>query len=47
MKTLKYTIGDDLLSIEDSDSAVNIRVRDRGLNILESLEGPKFNFEKI
>jgi hypothetical protein len=43
----KVTIGKDLLSIEESDSSLKLRVGNRGLNILESLEGPKFNFEKF
>jgi len=42
----KVTIGNDLLSVEEKDSSVNVRVGNRGLNILESLEGTKFNFEK-
>jgi hypothetical protein len=42
----KVTIGDDLLSIEGSDSSLNLRVGNRGLSLLESLEGPKVNFEK-
>ncbi|HUX55815.1 MAG TPA: hypothetical protein VMV77_02500 [Bacteroidales bacterium] len=42
----KISIGKDLLSFEEKDSVLNIRVGNRGLNILESLEGPKFNFEK-
>jgi hypothetical protein len=42
----KVLIGKDLISIEENDSSVNLRVGNRGLNILESLEGPKFNFEK-
>jgi Outer membrane protein beta-barrel domain len=42
----KVTIGKDLLSFEESDSAFKLRVGNRGLNILESLEGPKFNFER-
>jgi hypothetical protein len=42
----KVSIGKDLLSVEDRDSAFTVRVGNRGLNILESLEGPKFNFEK-
>ncbi len=42
----KVTIGVDLLSIEGSDSSLNLRVGNRGLNLLESLEGPKVNFEK-
>ena len=43
----KVVIGKDLLSVEDSKDAVKIRVGNRGLNILESLEGPKFAFEKF
>lgn len=43
----KVVIGDKLLSVEDSKDAVKIRVGNRGLNILESLEGPKFAFEKF
>jgi len=42
----KVTIGDDILSVEESDSALNLRIGNRGLNILESLEGTKFKFEK-
>jgi len=45
-QSTKVTIGNNLLSIEDSDSSVNIRIRDRGLNILESLEGKTFNIER-
>jgi hypothetical protein len=43
----KVVIGKDLFSVEDSKDAVKIRVGNRGLNILESLEGPKFAFEKF
>lgn len=43
----RIAIGKDLISYEDNDSAVNVRVGNRGLSILESLEGPKFNFEKF
>ena len=43
----KISIGKDLLSVEDSDSALKVRIGNRGLNILESLEGPKLNFEKF
>ncbi len=42
----KVIIGRDLLSVEENDSALKVRIGNRGLNILESLEGPKFNFEK-
>jgi len=44
-KKSKVTIGADLLSIEGSDSSLNLRVGNRGLSLLESLEGPKINFE--
>jgi hypothetical protein len=43
----KVSIGKDLIIVENSDSAIKVRVGNRGLNILESLEGPKFNFEKF
>jgi hypothetical protein len=43
----KVSIGNNLLSVEESDSALNVRVGNRGLNILESLEGPKLNFKKF
>ncbi len=40
-------IGEDLMIIEDSDSAVVIRIGNRGLSILESPEeGSKLRFEK-
>ncbi len=42
----KVSIGKNLLSIEEGDSSLNVRVGNRGLNILESLEGPKFNFKR-
>ncbi len=42
----KVTIGEDLLGVEKNDSIVNVTIGNRGLNILESPEGPKFRFEK-
>jgi hypothetical protein len=45
-ETTKISIGNDFISFEDSDSSVNIRIKDRGLNILESLEGRKYNIER-
>ena len=36
----------DLISIEKDDSAFNLKVGNRGLSILESLEGNKINFKK-
>ncbi|MBA4321349.1 MAG: hypothetical protein C0408_00880 [Odoribacter sp.] len=46
-ENIKVVIGENLFSIEDSKDAVMVRVGNRGLNILESLEGPKFSLEKI
>lgn len=43
---LRIIIGKDLFRFEGGDSLMNIRVFNRGLNILESLEGPRINFEK-
>jgi hypothetical protein len=40
------SIGKDLFSVEERDSSIKLRVGNRGINILESLEGPKFKFEK-
>lgn len=42
----KVSIGKNLIRIEEGDSTFNVRFGNRGLQILESLEGPKFNFEK-
>jgi len=42
----KVSIGKDLLTVEEGDSSLSIRVGNKGLNILESLEGPKLNFER-
>jgi hypothetical protein len=42
----KVVIGKNIISLEDSKDALKVRVKNRGLNILESLEGPKFHFEK-
>lgn len=42
----KVSIGKNLIRIEEGDSTVNVRVGNRGLQILESLEGSKFNVEK-
>jgi hypothetical protein len=43
----KVVIGKDLFSIEDSKEALKVRAGNRGLNILESLEGPKVSFERF
>jgi hypothetical protein len=45
-ETTQISVGKDLLKVEEGDSSVNVKVGNRGLNILESLEGPKFKFEK-
>ena len=42
----KVVIGRDAMSVEESDSAVNVKIGNRGLTILESLEGPKFSLRK-
>ncbi len=45
-ENMRIIIGKDLFRVDDHDSAVTIRVGNRGFNILESFEGPKINFEK-
>lgn len=40
------TIGNDAVKIEKDDSSLNMRVGNRGLDILESLEGHKYSFKK-
>jgi Outer membrane protein beta-barrel domain len=42
-ESAKVTYGKSPLSIEQKDSALNLRTGNRGLAILESLEGPSFN----
>jgi hypothetical protein len=44
--SVKVVIGKDLLSVEDSKDTVKVRVGNRGINVLESLEDPKYKFEK-
>jgi hypothetical protein len=39
------SVGDNLLNVQKTDSSVNVRVHNRGINILESLEGPGIRFE--
>lgn len=46
VENTKVIVGKDLIKIEEGDSSVNVRVGNRGLNILESLEGNKYRFEK-
>jgi hypothetical protein len=44
----KVVIGDNIISFENGNDAINIKVGNRGLNILESLEGSsKFDFVKL
>jgi hypothetical protein len=44
----KVVIGENLVTVEDTKDALKVRVGNRGLNILESLEGgPKFAWEKF
>lgn len=45
-ENLRVIIGKDIFRLEDKDSAMQIRVGNRGLNVLESLEGTKVKFEK-
>jgi hypothetical protein len=46
-RNTKVSIGKNLFSVEEGDSTLNIRLGNRELRILESLEGAKLNFEKI
>jgi hypothetical protein len=42
----RVIIGDNLLSVENNKDALKFRVGNRGLEILQTLEGRKLNFEK-
>jgi hypothetical protein len=42
----KLIIGDEAVIVEHNDSSLNLKADNRGLSILESLEGLKFNFKK-
>jgi hypothetical protein len=42
----KVVIGNDLISVEDGKDALRFKVGNRGLDILESLEGPKVKLER-
>jgi len=42
----KFLIGNDEVNIERNDSAFNLKTGNRGLSILESLEGPRLSFKK-
>jgi len=47
-ETTKVTIGKNLIKVEEGDSSVNIRIGNRGLTILETLEGKsKVSFERF
>jgi hypothetical protein len=46
-ESTKVVIGKDLIKVEEGKNEVRVKVGNRGLNILESLEGPKFAFEKF
>lgn len=40
----RVEIGNNLISVQDNENAFDIRIKDRGIRILESLEGPDFGF---
>jgi hypothetical protein len=42
----RVIIGDNLLSVENNKDALKFRIGNRGLEILQTLEGRKLNFEK-
>jgi hypothetical protein len=44
----KVEIGSNLISVDENDSSINLKVGNRGLSILESLEGsgPRIDFKK-
>jgi hypothetical protein len=42
----KFIIGNNEVNIEQNDSSFNLKTGNRGLSILESLEGPKLSFKK-
>jgi hypothetical protein len=44
-KSAKGTTGKDRISAEEKDSALNLKTGNRGLEILESLEGPSINIK--
>lgn len=43
---MSIIVGDDFFRIDENDSSLSVRMGTRGLNILESLEGTKVDFEK-
>ena len=45
-ESTKGTIGKDLGTVEENNSALNLKAGNRRLNILESLEGPSFDIKK-
>jgi hypothetical protein len=40
------TLGNDKVKFEEHDSSYNLKVGNRGIRLLESLEGPRIHFEK-
>ena len=42
----KFIIGNDDVNFEKNDSSFNLKTGNRGLSILESLEGPRLSFKK-
>lgn len=45
-ETARIILGNNLMRIDENDSSLTFRVGNRGLSILESLEGTKVDFEK-
>ena len=42
----RVSIGRDAVSVEENDSALNVKIGNRGITVLESLEGPRFSYKK-
>ncbi len=42
----KVSIGRDVVSVEENDSSLDVKIGNRGLSVLESLEGPRFRYRK-
>ncbi len=42
----KVVIGRDAVTVEDNDSTLNVKIGNRGVSILESLEGQKVSYKK-
>lgn len=43
---IKVSVGDDIISVEDTDESKRIRIGNRGIEILETLESPRVAFRK-